>query len=48
MFVAIEVDSGDYEVKAESDTVLGIDLLWRNRITIDVHANGQVTIEELG
>ena len=34
-------------VEAGSDPTLGMDLLWRNRINIDVHANGPVTIEEL-
>ena len=34
-------------VEAESDPLLGMNLLWRNRLTIDVHANGPVRIEEL-
>ena len=35
-------------VEAESELLVGMNLLWRNRITIDVHANGPVTDEELG
>ena len=27
--------------------LMGMNLLWRNRITIDAHANGQVVVEEL-
>lgn len=34
-------------VENQSDPLLGMNLLWRNRITIDIHANGPVTIEEL-
>ena len=34
--------------EAGSDPLLGMNLLWRNRITIDVYANGPVTIKELG
>ncbi|MDE2778156.1 MAG: clan AA aspartic protease [Chloroflexota bacterium] len=30
-----------------SESLLGMNLLWRNRITMDVVANGPVTIEEL-
>ena len=35
-------------VESGSDPLLGMNLLWRNRLTIDVHANGPDTIEELG
>ena len=38
---ALVLESGD-------EALVGMNLLWRNRITIDVHANGPVTIEELG
>ena len=35
-------------VEAGSGPLLCINLLWRNRITLNVHANGPVTIKELG
>ena len=34
-------------LEAEGDALLGMNLLWRNRITIDNYANGPVVIEEL-
>ena len=35
-------------LESGGEALVGMNLLWRNRITIDVHANGPVTIEELG
>ena len=35
-------------LEAEGYPLLGMNLLWRNRITIDNYANGDVVIEELG
>lgn len=35
-------------LETEGDPLLGMNLLWRNRITIDNYANGPVLIEELG
>ncbi len=34
-------------LEAEGDPLLGMNLLWRNWITIDNYANGPVLIEEL-
>ena len=34
-------------LESPGDPLLGMNLLWRNRITMDVHANGPITIEEL-
>ena len=34
-------------LETEGDALLGMHLLWRNRITIDNYANGPVVIEEL-
>ena len=35
-------------LESRGEALLGMNLLWRNRIIIDVHANGPVTIEDLG
>lgn len=35
-------------LETEGDPLLGMYLLWRNRITIDNYANGPVVVEELG
>ena len=37
----IVLESGD-------EALLGMNLLWRSRVTLDVRANGDVVIEELG
>ena len=34
-------------LEAEGSSLLGMNLLWRNRVTIDAYANGPVVIEEL-
>lgn len=35
-------------LESRSEALLGMNLLWRNRITIDNYANGPVIVEELG
>ena len=35
-------------LESEGEALLGMNLLWRNWITIDNYANGPVVIEELG
>ena len=34
-------------LESAGELLLGMNLLWRNRLTMDVHANGPITIEEL-
>ena len=35
-------------LETEGQSLLGMNLLWRNRITIDAYANGPIVVEELG
>lgn len=35
-------------LESAGDPLLGMRILWRNRITIDNYANGPVIVEELG
>lgn len=35
-------------LESEDQALLGMNLLWRNRIIVEAYANGPVTIEELG
>ena len=35
-------------LKSRSEALMGMNLLWRNRIIIDNYANGPVIVEELG
>ena len=35
-------------LESGGETLLGMNFLWRNRITIDAYANGPVVVEELG
>ena len=35
-------------LESDGEALLGMNLLWRSRVTLDVRANGDVVIEELG